>query len=143
MPAYVKTGFSFRSQEMRRLNEDRQWAPVGAAAGSLASLVDTDRVQTSFEDLYGHQIPYIDAADIVTDIANNPARWKDDLYYATTRRYIGNDKVKEDVSAGYVQGQVVIGKLKAVAGRALRAHQGGDRGLCVFIDPDHHRAKDG
>ncbi|MCR6630384.1 MAG: TonB-dependent receptor plug domain-containing protein [Magnetospirillum sp.] len=116
LPVNVKFGFHHRSQELRRTNADRQWAPTNTSAGALASLVDLDRVTTSFEERYGAQIPYIDAADIVSDIAANPSRWKEDLYYATTRKYIGNDLVHEDVTAGYLQSQVQFGKLKAVAG---------------------------
>ena len=115
LPANVKTGLSLRSQELRRTNADRRWNPVGASAGSLASLY-TGSLDTSFEERYGKQIPYIDAADIVTDIKNNPNQWAEDLYYTTTREYIGNDQAKEDVLAGYAQSQVIIGKLKALAG---------------------------
>lgn len=116
LPANVKAGVHFRSQEMDRVNGDRQWAPASATAGALASLVNFDRIDTSFEERSGLQIPYIDASDIVADLAANPARWREDLYYGTSRRYIGNDHIKENVAAGYLQGQVVIGKLKALTG---------------------------
>jgi TonB-dependent receptor len=116
LPANVKAGFNFRSQKLKRENADRQWNPVSATAGALASLVDLNRVETSMEERIGKEIPYIDAADIVTDIKNNPGRWTENLYYATTRTFIGNDRVKEDVLAAYSQGQVQFGKLKALAG---------------------------
>jgi TonB-dependent receptor len=116
LPAKIKGGFNFRSQKLKRENADRQWNPVGATAGALASLVDFSRMETSMEERIGKEIPYIDAADIVTDIKNNPGRWTENLYYATTRTFIGNDRVKEDVLAAYSQGQVQIGKLKALGG---------------------------
>ncbi len=116
LAATLKGGFSFRRQELERVNGDRQWNPVGAAAGSLASLVDLKKVSTSEEKRIGRQIPFIDPGDLVKDIADNPTRWTEDRYYATTRMFIGNDSVNEHVLAGYTQGQVVLGKLKALAG---------------------------
>jgi iron complex outermembrane recepter protein len=116
LPTALKSGFSLRRQEIRRRNNDRQWDPVSPAPGALASLVDLGAIETSFEERTGRQIPYIDAAQIVTDIRDNPTRWREDLYYGTTRQFIGNDSVSEDVLAGYFQGQVVLGKLKTLAG---------------------------
>ena len=112
----LKSGFSFRSQEVKRANADRQWTPVGATAGSLAALVDLAKVTTSEEERIGRQIPFIDPGDLVKDIRDHPARWSENVYYATTRTYIGNDNVREQVSAGYAQGQVLLGRLKALAG---------------------------
>ena len=116
LAATFKSGFSLRSQEVKRANADRQWTPVGAVAGSLASLVNLGKVTTSEEKRIGRQIPFIDPGDLVKDIRENPARWNEDKYYATTRTFIGNDNVSEEVLAGYLQGQVLIGKLKALAG---------------------------
>jgi TonB-dependent receptor len=112
----LKSGFSFRGQELRRSNADRRWNPVGAAPGTLASLVDLGHVQTSEEERLGRQIPFIDPAAIVADIRQTPARWSEDLYYGTTRTLIGNDRVTEEVYAAYAQGQIKLGRLKAMAG---------------------------
>lgn len=114
--ANVKSGVSYRQQELRRLNADRRWNPVGAAAGSLASLVDLDHIAHSEEERIGKQLPFIDPGAIVADITDNPSRWTEDLYYSTSRTLIGNDRVKEGVFAGYVQGQLTFGKLKGITG---------------------------
>ncbi len=114
-PATAKTGFNFRRQEMRRNNADRQWTPP-ATAGVLSGLNNYERVETSFESKLGRQIPYVDAADAAADLRNNPGRWPENIYYATTRTFIGNDRVREDVFAGYGQGQMLFGPLKALAG---------------------------
>ena len=115
-PVTLKSGFSFRRQEVRHWSADRQWTPVGAAPGSLASLVDLGKISTSEEKRIGRQIPFIDPGDLVRDIGDHPARWSDDLYYATQHRFQGRDTVSEDVLAGFGQGQVVLGRLKAMAG---------------------------
>ncbi len=117
-PVTLKTGASFRSQEMRRVNADRQWTPTTAtaAAGSLASLYNPRRVETSEEERIGRQIPFIDATDVWDDLNRTPTRWTENLYYAETRKFIGNDRVREDVTAGYGQGQIVLGRLKSLAG---------------------------
>ena len=116
LAAVIKSGFSYRSQEVARVNSDRQWNPVGAVAGSLASLVDLGKVTTSEEKRIGRQIPFIDPGDLVKDIRDNPARWNEDRYYATTRTFIGNDGVREEVMAGYAQGQIQLGKLRFLSG---------------------------
>ena len=112
----LKAGFSYRGQELRRTNADRRWNPVGAAAGSLASLVDLSHVQTSEEERLGRQIPFIDPADLVADIRKTPARWSEDSYYGASRTLIGNDRVREDVVAGYGQAQFSLGHFKAMSG---------------------------
>lgn len=116
LPVYIKLGSSFRGQELQRVNADRRWNPVGATAGSLASLVDMARVSTSMEERIGREIPFIAPEQIVADIRDNPARWSEDIYYATTRTLIGNDRVRENVFAGFAQGQVTMGRLKAISG---------------------------
>lgn len=114
--AVAKAGAYFRRHELARSNRDRQWAPAAATAGVLAALVDFARTETSIEERIGRQIPFLDAADIVADVRANPARWREDLYYATTRGFIGNDRVREEIAAGYAQGQVAFGRLKSIAG---------------------------
>ena len=116
LASVVKTGFSYREQELRRTNADRRWNPVGAAAGSLSALVDLNHIETSEERRLGRQIPFIDPGDVVADIRQNPARWSEDRYYSTTRTLIGNDRVREEVLAGFAQGQMTVGRLKAMAG---------------------------
>jgi TonB-dependent receptor len=116
VPVNLKTGFSFRRQEIRHWSADRQWTPIGAAPGSLASLVDLNKVHTSEEDRIGRQIPFIDPGDLVKDIRNNPGHWSEDLYYNVQHMFQGRDTVREDVAAGFGQGQVVLGRLKVLAG---------------------------
>ena len=116
VPVNFKTGFNFRRQEVRHWSADRQWTPVGAAAGSLASLVDLGKITTSEEERIGRQIPFIDPGDLVKDIRDHPSRWSDDLYYATQHVFQGRDTERETVTAGFGQGQVMLGRLKVLGG---------------------------
>lgn len=117
IPAYIKTGYSWRREELSLRNADRQWTSVNTGAGALANLVDLDHVHSSEEDRIGRQIPFIDPGTIVRDIHDNPTKWTEDQYYAATRRFIGNDDVAEDVTAGFLQGQALLfGRLKLTTG---------------------------
>ena len=116
VPVTLKTGFNLRRQAIRHWSADRQWTPVGAGPGSLASLVDLGKVTTSEEERSGRQIPFIDPGDLVRDIADHASRWSDDLYYATQHKFQGRDTERETVTAGFGQGHVVVGRLKALTG---------------------------
>jgi TonB-dependent receptor len=116
VPVTLKTGFNLRRQQVRHWSADRQWTPVGAAAGSLASLVDLRKITTSEEERIGRQIPFIDPGDLVKDIADHASRWSEDLYYATQHKFQGRDTVSETVSAGFGQGQATLGRLKVLTG---------------------------
>jgi TonB-dependent receptor len=116
IPVVLKSGFSLRSQEMRRTNADRRWDPVSTSAGSLAHLYIPGRIRISEQERIGQDLPFLDPADIAADLRDNPNRWREDIYYSTSRRLIGNDTVGEDVWAGFLQGLVKWGGLKVLAG---------------------------
>jgi TonB-dependent receptor len=116
VPITLKTGFSYRRQEVRHWSADRQWTPVGAAPGSVASLVDLAKVSTSEEQRIGRQIPFIDPGDLVRDISDHPSRWSEDLYYATQHKFQGRDTESETVTAGFGQGQVKLGRWTILSG---------------------------
>ncbi len=114
--ATIKSGLSVRRQENVNGARDRRWNYVGTAP--LSVFADPNLL-TSDERRTGRKLPYPDAATIATDIQNNPANWREDLYYAATRPYIGRNRTTEDVSAAYTQAQVKFGALTALAGARL------------------------
>jgi len=112
-PATIKGGVSYRRQENVNGAKDRRWNYAGT--GPLSAYADPNLL-TSDEERTGKKLPYPDAATIATDIQNNPANWREDLYYAATRPFIGRNRTTEEISAAYVQTQAKIGRLNALAG---------------------------
>lgn len=113
IPSSLKTGFNWRRQENVNRAADRRWNYVGAAP--LSTFADPTLL-TSDEERTGKKLPFPDAAAIATDIAKNPVNWREDLYYASTRPFIGRNRTIEEVSAAFVQGKAKLGSLSALAG---------------------------
>lgn len=109
----LKVGVRHREVKIEEMAGERRWNYIGAAP--LSSLVDRS-LDLSFSDEVGGQLPFIDSARIGQDIRENPANWREDVYYAETRKFIGTRSLDEEVQGAYVQGQARFGKLSVVGG---------------------------
>ena len=108
----IKTGLRWGDIEVAEKAGERRWDYVGAAP--LSSLVDPN-LELTYEDLFGN-LPFIDSARIGQDIHENPQNWREDRYYAATRKYAGSRRLQEDITAAYVQGQARLGRFGLVTG---------------------------
>jgi len=109
----IKTGVRLRDVKIEEVAGERRWNYIGTQ--SLASFVDSNLNLTYFEDV-GGVLPFVETTRIGEDIRRNPQNWREDLYYATERTFVGTRSLNEEISAAYVQGQARVGPASLVAG---------------------------
>jgi len=109
----VKVGVRHREVKIEEKAGEHRWNYIGTTP--LSSLVDRS-LDLSYFDEIGGQLPFIDSARIGQDIRENPTNWREDVYYAETRKFAGTRSLDEEVQGAYVQGQARFGKLSVVGG---------------------------
>ena len=109
----IKTGVRLRDVKIEEIAGERRWNYIGTA--SLAQFVD-GKLDMNFSDEVGGDLPFVETASIAQDIRDNPQNWREDLYYATERTYVGTRSLNEDIRAAYVQGNARLGRLSLLAG---------------------------
>ncbi|HEY0966529.1 MAG TPA: TonB-dependent receptor [Opitutaceae bacterium] len=120
MPAYLKIGASLRRQDSDMVTRDDRSlvyvGPDGVAGNADDTLAPflSDLVLSAEYNL--GNLPLIDVKKLARNLEENPAQWQENRYYQESRRYSGTNLVTEDVSAGYLMGNVRIGKLTALGG---------------------------
>lgn len=113
VPAKLKTGVKYRDVKIQEEAADRRWTYAGTTP--LTSLVDPS-IELSFDDEFGGRLPWIDSSRVAEDIRTNPQNWREDRYYAESRKFIGTRSLREEVQAAYVQAESRFNKLSVVAG---------------------------
>ncbi|MFZ5495472.1 MAG: TonB-dependent receptor [Verrucomicrobiota bacterium] len=119
-PAYLKTGFSLRRQDSKMVTkDDRSLVYVGpdgktnTADDTLAPFLSKLKLDSDYK--LG-PLPLIDVRLLASDLEKNPGNWSENLYFREQRRYTGTNAVTEDVSAGYLMGNIKLGKFTALGG---------------------------
>ncbi len=119
-PTYLKVGANFRRQDSdMRTWDDRSLTYVGpdgvanSADDTLAPFLSHARLSPEYK--LGN-LPLLDVRLLAQNLRDQPGSWRNNVYYAESRRYSGTNKVTEDVSAGYIMGNTKLGKLTALGG---------------------------
>lgn len=113
LPSSLKTGFLYRNQMVEEVDDESTYNYVGT--GSLAAYA-TSGLQTSDSRRSGNPLPFVESALVADAIRKNSPDWKRDLYTDTYNALTGTRDVTEEVTAGYLQGQVQFGKLSVMGG---------------------------
>ncbi len=121
----LKAGVRLRDVEISEKAGERRWTYAGTA--SLAPFVD-ENLRLTFSEDVGGVLPFVETVRIGEDIRSNPQNWREDLYYATERTYVGTRSLKEEISAAYVQAQARLGKANLLAGVRVERTENEGRG---------------
>jgi len=126
LPAYLKAGLRIRGQSRDRSTD--RWEAIyrsganGPFDANRFKLAGTDRSSARlFGGRYQTLVVFGDAQGAVRHFFQNPAEWNFLAVDAVTRSMQENGEVAEMVSAGYLMGDVKIGRLGLLAG--LRMEQ--------------------
>ncbi len=123
---WFKAGTRWRRQESGDTTGSRRYTYVGAdsVAGTnpASGINDDDLTPFLIPGLqrtaaYGlGAIPFVHTASVGADVEQNPARWREDVYFRESARLAGTRKVTEEVSAAYLMGSARLAKLGLLAG---------------------------
>ncbi len=116
LEATLKTGVNFRSFRVEEVTNERRFNYAGTAPLSIFAAPGG---LNSYERRSGLELPFAEATFVYQHVLDNPAMWREDLYFAEMRKFAGGRHVEENVSAGYVQGQARAGKLRLLGGVRL------------------------
>lgn len=109
VPASLKAGVFYREQKVAEIGARRRWNYLATAPAMTAT----------YPDVYAFpgagRLPYVDPQLAYND-TSNPALWAEDIYFFVSDHYSSTRNATEEVSAGYVQGQVKFNKLGIVGG---------------------------
>jgi iron complex outermembrane receptor protein len=109
----IKTGVRYIGSRIEEVGGDRRWNYIGT--GNLGAFVNRG-LELSYADEVGGNLPFVESSAVAADIRNNPQNWREDLYYATERTYVGTRSLEEKVTAAYLQGNARLGRLSVLAG---------------------------
>ena len=106
LPLFLKTGASWRQQVNANWNKTRRWSYIGTAPlAPEPGVVSMDAIKT------GRRLPFWQADTYIKGgVPVNPALWSEDNYYRESTRFTGNNRVSEDVTAGYAMLQGRLGR---------------------------------
>lgn len=113
LPVRFKAGYKYRRQYVEEIGGDRRWNYIGTAP---LSALDSPDLRTVDGERTGRELPFPDPDDVMRHILNNPTAWREDAYYAETRKFIGTRNVAEEINAGYLQGRARLRGLTVLAG---------------------------
>jgi iron complex outermembrane receptor protein len=111
VPANLKTGIFYRDQKVAEVGRRRQWAYLASAPAMTASFDDV----FAFPGSATRRLPYVDA-HAAYENTKNPALWAEDLYFRTSDAFRTTRNAREEIVAGYVQGQVKFRQLGILGG---------------------------
>jgi len=99
----LKTGFNYRTFRVGEVTSERRFNYTGAAPLSVFSAPGN---LSTFERRAGRELPFVAATTVYQHVRDNPAQWSQDGYFEEQRRLTQTRHVIEEITAGYVQGQV-------------------------------------
>lgn len=134
VPAYIKTGVKYMSEERRITNPNVAYTFAGPRT-VLADLIDTSLTpgaSGSFHP-FGTAPAYLSTDKLTQLRADRPEYFVVNAATALQNRLQNDKTAKEEVLAGYFMGQVVLGPLSVLAG--LRVEQTEVSGESAVQDP--------
>lgn len=114
LPALVKAGVRRRAQEIEEITRANTWTYRGATA--FLAPFTTPSARTTFGERWGREFPWADPAEVGRHIATQPDQWTFNTYNYWQRYFQGTRDAGEEVTAGYLQGETQVGRLRLVAG---------------------------
>lgn len=124
--AFVKTGLKYRIENQERWNHNRRWSYVGpdgtegTSDDKLSQFQDTEYNYAPVDGVYPAR-PFVSTYGMVDDLSEHPQNWQEDVGYRTMQNLTGRRSLREAVLAGYIMGNVDLGKLSVLSG--LRVEQ--------------------
>jgi len=128
LPASLKAGFRYRTQEKAQDRAQDVWTyvgPDGVAGRNNATGVNDDNLNRFRDDGHRHlpingKYPQLaawpDWRAMHREIAVNPSVFLYNRTNSTQNLYVNDGKASEDVAAWYLQGNLKLGRLSALAG---------------------------
>ncbi len=111
-PVYIQAGVEYRNKNNNI--DTSKWAITSLPATPWSSLADNVYPGYDVQDTKGSFPNFQIRQESVADFAQNGSRYGQTLTASTT--FGGAFQALEDISAGYVEGGVTLGKLKAIFG---------------------------
>ena len=106
IPVFFKGGVHWRQQKIANWNRTRRWNYIGT--GPLAPDLSTKTMEMVKT---GRRVPLWQADMYIKGgVPITPSLWAEDHYYREITQYTGNNRVQEDVAAGYLMAQGRFGR---------------------------------
>lgn len=109
VPATLKAGAFFRDQQVAEVGRRRQWSYLATAPAMSATFPDV------FAFPGARRLPYVHPR-AAYEATSNPALWAEDMYFRTADAFQTTRNATEEITAGYVQGQVKFRRLGVLGG---------------------------
>ncbi|MEO6245439.1 MAG: TonB-dependent receptor [Opitutaceae bacterium] len=141
VPAFVKTGASFRRQRRTNWTDARTFNYVGPdrIAGSADDNVGQFLLQyrTNAEVDHGYRTPpWLDSYRVAENLKGHPELWTENLTASLTSYLSGHNRLGvEDVSAAYAMGHAKFGPLSVLAGARVEDTSVSTRGPRNYLSP--------
>jgi len=120
LPAYLKAGFRIRGQTRYRSYDRIEAIHLSGTRGPNDANKFKDTAENSSKRLFGGRyetlVVYGDAQAAVRNFFTNPAEWNFLAVDAVRRSLAEDGEVTEEVAAGYVMGDVRLGRLSLLGG---------------------------
>ncbi|MES2692888.1 MAG: TonB-dependent receptor, partial [Verrucomicrobiota bacterium] len=109
-PLNLKTGAFYRKHEVAEVNGQRRWDYIGATP------LPNNSGETNYdEDRTGRDIPFTETASLVPELSDT-TRWREDIYYRETQKYLATRNATEEIAAGYLMAQGKIAGIGFLGG---------------------------
>jgi TonB-dependent receptor len=148
-PVTAKSGLRFRSETRDRDNTYHVYSYVGpdGVAGPSGGTNDDNLerfydpgfdykpIKSSYPKMAGMPSQFMNLAALRAELRNAPQLFKEDLVTSTRDSIINDNKVSEDVSAAYLQGETQLGRLGILGGVRIEETRVRGRGHKQEITP--------
>ncbi|MEY4938466.1 MAG: hypothetical protein RIQ93_201 [Verrucomicrobiota bacterium] len=136
IPAYLKTGVKFMSEERYTRNPNKTYVYSGPQGAFLASFADTsipNTVPSNQWHPFRAMPAYLDLAKINAYRVANPQFFTDNAATSLQNALSNNKNAREAVSAAYVMGNMALGQLSVLGG--VRMERTAATGESAIQDP--------
>jgi iron complex outermembrane recepter protein len=126
VPAYLKTGLRLRVEQVENWDNSRRWryaGPDGILNNGDEQLAQFRDLNLDYHPMHGvYPAGPIPSPDAMRNHKNdNPGLWQEDVAFGSMAPLAGHQELEEQVSAGYLMGNVALGRLSILGG--LRVEQ--------------------
>ncbi len=129
-PFYLEAGAAYQKQERDKERPNRRWSYVGPDGlpntpddTTEANLAQFAAVGYDRPIAFGERGPdqWISAFKLFDYYRSNPGAFVESLPYAYEQAYVNRQSVEEKIVAGYIMGNLTLGKLDVLAGLRLES----------------------
>jgi len=137
VPAYLKTGFRFRSQDPGTISRPTTYNYIGPGGAELARFVDTSY------DYQPHalrgtmpDVKFLDFAKVVGEWETKPEYFTINRVTTLRNELTGDRNASESVYAGYIMGHLQLGRLGALGGLRVEETHVEGTGTFQLVSPE-------